>query len=225
LTEPVAGIPGELEDRAEDAWEPLLAVANVAGGEWPQRARIAAVQITREAATDDDDQSLETRLLADVKAVFADQAHVTFLASNDLLAELRKLEESPWGDWDLTARKLAIRLAKFGVKPKHNTAKTSRGYHLHDLADPFGRYLPSNPSNPSNSPFDLHERPDGLEPPDGLTRPARTTRPEETAGQYWNGTGRTGRGDECPSCSESVADPPRPDCDAADLHHEGRLIA
>src|SRR5436853_1249408 len=36
------GIPADLNDRAADIWEPLLALADLAGGEWPQAARAAA---------------------------------------------------------------------------------------------------------------------------------------------------------------------------------------
>lgn len=36
-------MPAGITDRAADAWEPLLAVADAAGGEWPERARQAAV--------------------------------------------------------------------------------------------------------------------------------------------------------------------------------------
>ena len=35
-------VPDELHDRAADAWEPLLAIADSAGGDWPTRARSAA---------------------------------------------------------------------------------------------------------------------------------------------------------------------------------------
>src|SRR2546427_5462569 len=37
------GLPGELHDRAGDIWEPLLCLADLAGGAWPQRAREAAI--------------------------------------------------------------------------------------------------------------------------------------------------------------------------------------
>lgn len=52
-------VPDELEDRAQDCWEPLLVVADAAGGEWPRSAREAAVKLTRESAEDDSDQSWE----------------------------------------------------------------------------------------------------------------------------------------------------------------------
>ncbi|MET0195282.1 MAG: DUF3631 domain-containing protein, partial [Hyphomicrobiaceae bacterium] len=34
--------PPQLNDRAADAWSPLLAIADAAGGDWPRRARHAA---------------------------------------------------------------------------------------------------------------------------------------------------------------------------------------
>jgi Protein of unknown function (DUF3631) len=37
--------PAALNDRAADSWEPLFAIANVAGGVWPERARQAAVAL------------------------------------------------------------------------------------------------------------------------------------------------------------------------------------
>ncbi|MDQ3664429.1 MAG: DUF3631 domain-containing protein [Actinomycetota bacterium] len=194
LAAPVAAMPDELEDRAEDTWEPLISVADAAGGTWPARARQAAVRLSREAAVDDAEQ-LEIRLLADVKIVFTEAAIADFLSTSDLLAGLRRLDESPWADFDLTARKLALRLGKFGVKPGHNTAKTERGYHLRDFNDPFGRYLPSDSSDPSETAADLHERRDGSELPDGSTRPASATRPRESAGQTAHGRVRTGRTD------------------------------
>src|SRR6266700_225686 len=49
-----------VEDRAADTWEPLIAVADLAGGTWPARARMAAVALTAE---DDTDTTLGARLL------------------------------------------------------------------------------------------------------------------------------------------------------------------
>jgi hypothetical protein len=60
-------VPDELDDRAADCWEPLLAIADAAGGEWPQRARTAAVALSGGGR---DDASLGVRLLTDIKAIF-----------------------------------------------------------------------------------------------------------------------------------------------------------
>jgi putative DNA primase/helicase len=64
-------IPKGLSDRAADAWEPLLAIADLASGEWPQRARRAALVLSGEQAIEDDD--IGTQLLSDIRAVFTDE--------------------------------------------------------------------------------------------------------------------------------------------------------
>jgi hypothetical protein len=40
--DPDPDVPDELNDRAADNWRPLLAIADLAGGDWPHRAREAA---------------------------------------------------------------------------------------------------------------------------------------------------------------------------------------
>jgi Protein of unknown function (DUF3631) len=191
LSIPVTSIPDGLEDRAEDAWEPMLAVADAAGGSWPTRARTAALKLTREASTEDEEQSFETRILADVRGIFADRGDTTFIPTADLLTQLRKLEESPWADDNLTSRGLADWLRKFGVKSKRNTAGTARGYRLRDLQDSFGQYLPSEPSKASETQAEQEERSDASESSDGLTRQNEISRQGEFPVQRVNLTGLT----------------------------------
>lgn len=214
LAKPVDDIPADLEDRAQDAWEPLLAVANMAGGHWPARATAAALALTADAASSDGEQSLEIRLLSDIRATFEALPHVGFLGTNTLLAKLREIEDAPWGGFEFTARKLALRLAKFEVSPRHNTTKTERGYHLEDFLDVFPRYLPSNPSQSVQTGNDQAERRDASEIPDGSTRPADLTRPEETAGQPANGRVGTGRTDNPSACGhcDGTGHCPLPSC-------------
>jgi len=219
LEAPIVDIPDKLEDRAEDAWEPIIAVADAAGGSWPQRARLAAVKITHQSAGEDTEQSDEMLLLSDIRDTFA-AAGAGFMATTTLLEHLHGLEESPSseernGKFTLTARKLATRLCKFGAKPLLNTTRTARGYYLDDLLDPFGRYLPSKPSDPPETPADLHKRVDGSKPLDGSTRPVETTRPDKPPGQTANGRVRTGWTDApdasaipgpCRVCRKRLAD-------------------
>jgi hypothetical protein len=56
-------LPHELDNRAEDAWRSLLAVADEIGGEWPDRARAAAIKISLNR--EQDDESMRTQLLRD----------------------------------------------------------------------------------------------------------------------------------------------------------------
>ena len=44
-------MPEEVDGRPEQIWEPLVAVADVAGGEWPERARAACIELALDQAT------------------------------------------------------------------------------------------------------------------------------------------------------------------------------
>ena len=57
-------MPDGIEDRDADVWEALLAVADVAGGDWPERARVALLRLLR---TQGSTPSLGVRLLADLR--------------------------------------------------------------------------------------------------------------------------------------------------------------
>jgi hypothetical protein len=145
-------MPAGIEDRDADVWEALLAVADEAGGDWPDRARAAAVAIV--AASKESTPSLGIRLLADLRTIFNDR---NAMSSADLLEALLDLEEAPWADLlhgkPLNPRGLAQRLSQYGVKSKVirvNSEKTAKGYHRDDLADAWTRYLPAK-SDPSQS--------------------------------------------------------------------------
>jgi hypothetical protein len=58
----VPEVPEGLGNRPAALWEPLLAVADAAGGDWPQRARQACTDLESAAAVDeDDDQEADYR--------------------------------------------------------------------------------------------------------------------------------------------------------------------
>ena len=134
-------MPDGIEDRNADVWEALLAVADAAGGDWPERARVAAVTLV--TLSKESTPSLGIRLLSDLRQVFA-QAEV--LATERILHTLHDLDESPWADIKgkpLNDRGLAVRLRPFGIKPKvvRIGETTHRGYAREDFHDPWLRYL------------------------------------------------------------------------------------
>jgi hypothetical protein len=139
-----------LEDRAADTWEPLVAVADLAAGDWPARARAAAVVLAADAAEQDTDTSLGLRLLADLQGVFADTERMETKA---VLERLCRLDESPWEDLRgkrLDARALAGLLRPYAIKPKviRLGDATPRGYERADFHDAWHRYLPQPAQHP-----------------------------------------------------------------------------
>jgi hypothetical protein len=108
-------MPGGVVDRDADVWEPLLAVADTAGGSWPERARVAAVALVADSKRGTPSPGI--KLLADLRLIFCAEDH---LATEDILAKLHMIEESPWGDLrgkPLDARGLAQRLRPYDIKP------------------------------------------------------------------------------------------------------------
>jgi hypothetical protein len=136
-------IPPEITDRDADVWEPLLAIADAIGGEWPTRARVAGVALVAELK--DVEPSLGVRLLGDVRLAFGDADE---LSSKALLLALCDIEESPWSDIKgkpLNERGLASRLRQYGLKSRtvRVGSTTPKGYVRADFVDVWNRYLPS----------------------------------------------------------------------------------
>ncbi len=148
-------LPDGITDRPADCWEPLVAIADLAGDDWPARARVACVELCRVA--EGREASLGVRLLADLRAVFGDDDRLT---TETALTRLHELDEAPWAELrgrPLDARGLARRLAAYGVRSTKVkiAGKALQGYRREDLWDSWQRYMPSTP--PSPEPTELTE--------------------------------------------------------------------
>ncbi len=148
-------LPDELDGRAADNWSVLISIADVLGGEWPSRARQAALKLEGTVA---DSDSVGEMLLADVRQLF-EQRGTDRLSSEELTAALGKLEGRPWAEWGrqrkpLTKNQLARLLKDFHIEPRGirlADRDTARGYYRELFADAWERYLPSHPtSEPSH---------------------------------------------------------------------------
>jgi hypothetical protein len=145
--------PMPLEDRAADTWEPLVAVADLAGSQWPELARHAAV-----ALTNDRDQAANVsdriRLLADCRTAFGD---AEALPSTTLVSRLRADPEAPWCEPapGITPKRLAALLADYDIRSAPirfgEPIGQVRGYYRADFADAWARYCPPTLREPSQA--------------------------------------------------------------------------
>jgi putative DNA primase/helicase len=147
-------LPAFLDDRAQDTWEGLFAIAQVAGGGWPERLVAAAVALNSARVEDD---APGVQLLADFERLFTTR-NVDRITSAGLVEDLKALEDRSWAEWKtgkpITARQVANLLKKFGIKPKTIRVGTTtpKGYALEDCQDAFSRYLTaSDPQHPQQS--------------------------------------------------------------------------
>lgn len=134
-------MPEGVTDRPADTWEALLAIADAAGGHWPDTARAACVELCKVVASRE--ASLGIRLLGDLRIVFGNDER---LATETILERLQKLDEAPWSDLrgkPLDPRGLARRLTAYDIKStKVKIGDASlRGYRREDLWDAWTRYL------------------------------------------------------------------------------------
>lgn len=133
-----------LNDRAQDCWEPLLAIADLMGDTWAKSARGAARALH---GIEDEAPSIGVELLGDIRDAF-ERRGAGRLASTLLLEELTRDDEAPWATFnrgrEIDARWLSKRLNEFGIKPKAmriNGGHLAKGYDRADFEDTFNRYL------------------------------------------------------------------------------------
>lgn len=147
-------LPDTLNDRAQDNWEPLLAIADYAGGDWPHRARDAALKIS---GKEQDALSLSTELLSDIKEVF-EVKRVQRISTVDLLMALNSDDLKPWATYNrgkpMSPRQLARRLAEYGIKTQSVRIgmATPKGFMAEWFNDVFDRYLPSQDGPSAQAP-------------------------------------------------------------------------
>lgn len=130
--------PDGLKGRPRELWGPLLKVALVAGGEWPDRCRSLIDGHLEQAAQDREDGfsaiPRHVQLLRDIHDVWPDGE--MFVASMDLLQELHAGWPHKWGTdsqyGPLTLQAMGRLLAhRFGIRASRETVPPRRrGYRL-----------------------------------------------------------------------------------------------
>lgn len=140
----VAKIP-QLNPRARDKWKALLRIATLAGPDWLEMARLAAIAL--EGGEEDlEEQSEKLRLLSDARGVFK----VAQMSSKDLLLALMEDEEGEWRFRPFFNQNVIARMLKqYGIRTRALSTgieRGKRGYFLADFQDAWKRYLPALPT-------------------------------------------------------------------------------
>ncbi|MGO8958701.1 MAG: DUF3631 domain-containing protein [Streptosporangiaceae bacterium] len=149
-------MPAGVADRPADVWEPLLMVADIAGGDWPKRAAQACTAFVNGAR--EDTETVGTRLLGDIRDVFGD---ADALWTETILERLHALDEAPWGDWygkPLNPRDLAKLIKPYQAKSRdvRHDGVVRKGYYRADLLDAWNRYASTATSATSATPLASH---------------------------------------------------------------------
>jgi hypothetical protein len=210
-------VPKELNDRARDAWDPLLAIADIAGGDWPERGKRAAITLAGIDEADAAEGDVKQTLLSDIRGIFAGEfpnGHADHrdrygprLATKRLLEELHGLEERPWSAWGkarkpITDVALAGLLRSYGIRSgsiRVEDGSTPKGYYLRSFQEAFARYLP--PIAPSSSSSGRHN----------ATTPGKPEESEDFAsatGGLCGGSENAGNSSDSAACGGVAAQTP-----------------
>jgi hypothetical protein len=160
-------LPDELTDRQQDICEPLLAIADLADGDWPHKARLALMTLCQRGG--DTIVSTGVQLLIDLKFIFDEEADGK-LSTASMLDRLTSIEgDRLWAAWWLDdlkhdkPQKPASRLAKllkpYGIKARKIRIDddTCQGYVRADFEETWRRYLPSPEKSGTSGTSGTHE--------------------------------------------------------------------
>jgi hypothetical protein len=141
--------PVGFNNRLQSNWRLLLAISELAGGQWPEQAREAAERISRTTRK----PSFGLQLLVALHKIFASRKFVSRseITSEEIIVQLRSDRDSVWVDYKgghITQRQVADLLEQYDVFPHavHPTKRgnlTLRGYSREQFADVFARFVPS----------------------------------------------------------------------------------
>jgi Protein of unknown function (DUF3631) len=146
-----ARLPDGVHNRLADNWRPLFSIAEVLGGDWPNRCAESFKKLTAKKL---DVEARGIELLRDIRDILAERGENVvngWISSSDLIACLLDKSESPWGEANkggkpINERWLSVRLADYEIKPgklprEENGQK--RGYKVTAFQNAFARYVPS----------------------------------------------------------------------------------
>ena len=151
-------LPEAMGDRQQDICEPLLAIAELAGGDWPEQLANSLLRLFGSSVAEDN--SVGVQLLTAIRGVFAERSGNARekISSSDLAAALCAREGEPWAEWSfgkgMNADRLAKALGKYDIHPKTvrlDGGVTLKGYERDSFSDLWARYCPQVTAIPPQS--------------------------------------------------------------------------
>ena len=155
----------EISDRLEEGWEPLLAIAVLAGEDTLTAARAAAVAL---GGADDAGEDHGQVLLVALRDIFdaAHQVGEDAALTADICSKLNHDDEMPFGGYrrgeGIEGRRLASLLRLHGIRPKNVrvAGDQGKGYEVGQFAEVWERYAPPpRASDPAGEPSQASHRP------------------------------------------------------------------
>jgi hypothetical protein len=152
-------VPARLQNRQREVCRPLLAIAELAGQGWPDRAAQALLVLM--GGKEIGEEAAGTELLAAIQGVFA-RAGWDEVLTHELVRQLASDDESAYAEWwdereakpaRGAARRLANSLRAFGIRSRNlrRDGKGLKGYDRRQFEDAWARHLPATPDSAATS--------------------------------------------------------------------------
>jgi hypothetical protein len=132
-----------LDARGNEIWRILFRIADMAGGDWPELARVAALELSA-GERRHKDASTGVKLLAAVRDVWNGER----MKCAEVAEALNEIEEAPYGGWNdargISTRELGKHLARYGIRAKPiriDGERAGNGYEREQFEDVWSRYL------------------------------------------------------------------------------------
>ena len=131
-----------LDDRLQEAWDPLLAIADLAQAGWSEKSRQAATALAK-GAEDAGEPAHGHLLIEALRTIFGTEPA---LSSQTICSKLNADEELPFVSYSagtgIKPRDLAKLLRPYGIKSKavRTGTETAKGYHRDQFGDVWQRY-------------------------------------------------------------------------------------
>jgi len=139
--------------RVIDIWEPLLAIAELAGSNWLEWAKSALAELSTGSRAEHD--SIGVKLLKDIRTVYEARTSAEpdnkGVASSDLAKTLAEMEDRPWSEYGkarkpITPAQVARLLARYEIKPREIWigGQNLRGYEWPQFNKAWEKYVSSD---------------------------------------------------------------------------------
>jgi len=149
-------LPSGISDRAADNWEPLLAIAELAGAEWTGKTYQAAIFLSHQ---EKDSIAIGAQLLRDTQKIFQHN-NAEKIPTQMLITALCKDEELPWNTYNnekpITSKQVSSMLKQYGIQSKNIRLEPDnvlKGFERKQFEDAWNRYLPLIPSENAATPL------------------------------------------------------------------------